>query len=117
MSRDADLGGIRCSYCRFANECRPGIDTKQAYFDTWPERKLPTGLDHNNCLEGISLDEAYDVIKGEKASNDAFSAAESFICKIMEDNKIKKLRFADGEVYECKLLKSPRPHFELRRSK
>ncbi len=32
LSRSADLGGIRCSYCRFANECRPGIDTKQAYF-------------------------------------------------------------------------------------
>lgn len=125
LQRDADLGGIRCSYCRFANECRPGIDTKQAYFDTWPERKLPvdlTGAEEWTSL-GYSIEDfdtlvkEFSLIQSSRTFEDIYRDAESAICSIMEDKKIKKIKFADGEVYESRLLKTPKPHFELRRSK
>jgi hypothetical protein len=43
--------------------------------------------------------------------------AEESIVHLMEQRKVKKVRFSDGAIFEIKFLKSPRPHFELRRAK
>lgn len=116
LTRESELGSIRCSYCRFATECRPGIDTKQAYFDTWPERKLPVDILDCSVDSGV-INGAYNIIKASVSLQSTRDAAEQTICTFMEREKIRKIKFLDGEIYECKLLKSPKPHFELRRSK
>lgn len=111
LKRESELGSVRCSYCRFASVCRPGIDSQKAYFETWPERENPIDVIDEAIIKACNL------IKGNSRFIEANEVLETQITIWMEQNKIKKMRLPDGEVYECKFLKTPKPHLELRRSK
>ena len=83
---------------------------------------FPAGKQHHrksamNTDEDFDIAAAYNTIRGRPSAEEPFEKAEAKICSFMEKHKVKKLKFLDGEVYELKLLKTPKLHFELRRSK
>lgn len=118
VPKEYTLGSIRCAFCARNTECwGPAADAQQEYFDTFPSKKWPKDTSYlSNELE-TQLEEAYTDYKAASESAKETEAIEAHICALLDENKISKVKFADGVIYELKLLKSPRPHFELRISK
>lgn len=118
--RDFNYGNIKCAFCPYKADCwksKKG-DAKQAYFDmNFPKKTWPKDTDKfTKKLEKV-LETSYTAfIQGTK-SNEQVKDAELKILEIMIDQDLKKIKFKDGHVYEKKWLKTPRGHFELRRSK
>ncbi len=116
VEKEAVLGSFKCAFCRFKDQCWPEADTKKAFFKTLPEKHW--ARDTNRLGEiGEKLEELYTQLAGIDHRIGQRAQIEEKICMILNSAKVNKVKFSDGSIYEMKFLKSPRPHYELRRSK
>ena len=113
---DFKLGSMRCAFCPYAKECWPeGQDGLKAWFSTFPKKKWPTDL-HKIKDKGQlkklfqDFEKGIDDIKIKEET-------EQEIVKLMLEKGLKKIKLDNEHIYEVKYLKSPRPHYELRRTK
>lgn len=113
--QDFAPGSIICAWCPFKDKCWPGIDTKQAYFDTFPKKKWPK--DTNRFKGGREVEEKMAKWIEGVGTGTKTAKLEEEITKILTGLKIRKIKLDNGEIYKVKSLKNPRPHFVLRRSK
>lgn len=114
--REAQLGSIRCAFCPFSRRCwGDASQARQEYFDTFPNRKWPRDTDRLPI--GQTIERLFESFT--RAEKDAALAKEieADICSLLDENKVQKIRLQDQSIWELKLLKSPKPHFELRRGK
>lgn len=109
--RDFVLGSVKCAFCPYKEQCRPGVNTLKEYFKTWPKKKWPTDVVDDELSMMFS---AYEL---HQANSAQVEKIEQEILLIMEREQLEKVRLPNGHIYEIKALKSPRPHFELRRGK
>ena len=109
-SRDYALGSIKCAFCPFSKHCWEGDDTLKAFFGTFPRKEWPTDVPRD-------LQQKFASYEAEAESTDRAQKLEDDILLNLVDKKITKVKLKNGNVYEVKHLKSPKPHFELRRSK
>lgn len=115
VPKDYMLGSSRCAFCPYAKECWGTADSLKEYFTTFPQKKWPVDtklLEQEDEIEALFA----DYLEGTKGSL-LQSESEEKLLKILVEGGIEKVRFKNGQVYEVKALKSPKPHFELRRSK
>lgn len=117
--RDFMFGSSKCAFCAYKNDCwkRKSKDAKDAFFETFPKKKWPKDTDRITRALGDQLEDLYAIFREEQEATDRLKEVESDILKLMEDNKIDKIRFSDNRIYYKKYLKSPYPHYELRRGK
>ena len=109
------VASLKCkpsSNCRY---CWPE-ESKRAYFATLKPKVWPKDIDRLGA-DGKKLSSLFQEYEEGLAIQEATSQVESQISKIMIDIEEDKIRLANGNVYENKFLKSPRPHHALRRSK
>jgi hypothetical protein len=119
IEKEAFVGSARCAFCPYAKRCWPEISDKQLkkeYYKTMPEKDWPRDTDRMG-EQGATLEEIYADFKKTVDATIEFDKYEQELCEAIYNSGVKKVRFADGEVYEIKFLKSPKPHYELRRSK
>lgn len=109
------VNGTRCPVSSNCNYCWPD-EAKRAYFSTLPPKKWAKDTSYlgknGEEIEALFLD--YQDTITQMATGEVVHDA---IVKKMLDLDETKIRLANGEVWEAKFLKSPRPHHELRRSK
>lgn len=111
--RDYTLGSMTCAFCPFSKECWEGEDAKKKWFKTFPPKKWPDKVSKFS-IELVDLFNEFESLeKTDKLKNEI----EEKIIKLMQDYKTSKIELENGHVYEVKLLKSPKPHSELRRVK
>ncbi len=118
IDREFTLGSSKCAFCRFKTNCWPELDTKRAFFDTLPDKAWPK--DTNRLGDkGTALEATYEAYKLATAASIEANKLEQSLVSLMLDerNRINKVRFSDGSIFELKYLKTPRPHYELRRGK
>lgn len=117
--RDHMFGSIKCAFCPFKNQCwsEKKQDAKKAFFETFPNKKWPKDVERLNKHLANNFESLYDEYLSNNEALEVAKGSEEAILKLMADNDLWKIRFEDGKIYERKLLKSPRPHYELRRSK
>ena len=113
--RDSNLGSSMCSLCPYSKQCWDGADATKAFFKTLPPKKWPVDIwklnDQNlKYLFGKHCHDS-EYIKNK------FKAREEEIIKKMLAHKIQKIKLDNGEVWMLKWLKTPKPHYELRRGK
>lgn len=114
--KEFQLGSIKCAFCNYKKECWSESDPTKAFFKTLPPKTFPTDTNRLGDV-GELLEDVYEEYKETlEASSDIIKKEEELLNILLEE-KIKKVRFSDGEVYEVKYLKSPKEHYELRRSK
>lgn len=112
IERESFLGSARCAFCPFNKTCWTEDATK-AWFKTLPKKHWPT----NASELGPELSRLFvDYMMAEKADVKK-NILETEIMRIMVDKKIQKIKLDSGEVYELKYYKTPRVHYELKRSK
>lgn len=110
------IGSARCAFCRFKTNCWPEFDAKKEFFQTLPAKSWPK--DTNRLKEeGAVLEQLYNKFSQADQAASEREQIEQQLCQAMREAGLKKVRFEDGSVFELKFLKSPKPHYELRRSK
>lgn len=114
--KDFNIGSIKCAFCNYKKNCWPEDDALKLFFKTLPAKRWPKDTSRLD-LVGEELEALYDGYKIAVAASDSVGTFEEAILNVCSKHKIDKLRFSDGAIYEVKLLKSPREHLELRKSK
>jgi hypothetical protein len=112
--QDYALGSMHCAWCDFADQCWPERDSKKAYFKTFPKKRWPNdiGKIEDDELEGMFAE--YEELEFYTTKRENLGKK---ITKKLVDLKVPKIKLANTNVYEVKYLKSPKPRYELRRSK
>lgn len=116
VQRDFVLGSARCAYCPANKMCWDLTDAKKAFYGTLPKKTWPKNLD-SKTAEGRMLQELFAQYEANEKLTQKTSGIEANILKIMSEGKLERIQLANNHVYEIKFLKSPRPHYEIRRSK
>lgn len=112
VGREYNLGSLRCSLCPFKGECWPTDDPTKAFFQTLPKKVWPQDVQESDRL--------YHEIKNYEEIQDGLKVSETLEASIIKEmiaRGLGKIRLPNQKIYELKFLKSPRPHFELRRGK
>jgi hypothetical protein len=108
---DFTLGSLACRLCPRKAACWG--DSRHPY--NGPKKKWATD---SNRVENVDLlEKAYLAYKNALTAKTEHDTLETELIREMEHSGETKLRFPDGNVYEIKHLKTPKPHFALRRSK
>lgn len=115
VKKDYLLGSMRCAFCPYSKECWGGKDALKLFFKTWPKKDWP--VDTHKLKHSKKLEEAFDDYEQGLAVAADTDSTEQAILKYLVEEGVEKVRIPNGNVYEVKVLKSPRPHAELRRSK
>lgn len=116
VPKEASLGSMSCAFCPYVSRCWPEVNAQKEYYKTLPDKFWATDTNRLGN-EGARLDELSEEFGKAEKETAAFDVTKGEMLKLMEAVGKKKIRTADGMVYEAKFLKSPRPHYELRRSK
>lgn len=104
LARESFLpGSMKCSFCSYAKVCRPGVDTKKAFFETLPNKYFPKNFNkiEDEQLKAYLLE--YDAIYGAEKQK---AELEQKIAKRMLDSKTYKVKLENGNVYEVKTFKT-----------
>ncbi len=119
VPKDSFLGSFRCSFCPHSKSCwGADSDATKAWFATFPAKEWPVRLNEiSNTGARDSLGLLFQSYQTEVAHGPEAEKLEEQILKIMTENEINKIQLDNKLVYEVKYLKSPKPHFELRRGK
>lgn len=114
--KDHAFGSMKCAFCSFKKECWSEGDALKAFFKNLPAKAWPKDTSRlgqaGEQLEDLYA--AYQAVEDAEAQKEAIA---NDIIAIMTELTEPKIKFANGDVYELKYLKSPREHIELRRSK
>jgi hypothetical protein len=113
--KDHVLGTMKCAFCPFAKQCW-NEDSLKAWFKTFPKKQWPTRTEELG-EEGESLEKLFALLAEQEVQARAKERTEESILKIMAEKELPKVKLSSGDVFEAKHYKSPRPHFELKRSK
>lgn len=116
--KEFQLGSIKCAFCSYTKMCWSEEDPKKAFFKNLPNKRWATDIARLEDQElANELFELYDEYLDVSSIASQKEVLEQSILDLLVANNIDKIKFDDGNIYEVKFLKSPREHFELRRSK
>lgn len=113
VKKDYAQGSIVCAFCPHKSKCW-SQDALKAYFKTFGDRKWPDDVAKMDDAELSAAFETFEVL--EDAAKGMPGVEQQILTKLVNAG-IGKIKTESGRIYEIKHLKSPRPHFELRRSK
>lgn len=114
--KEFTLGSMKCAFCSYKSVCWSDEDPLKAFFKNLPPKRWPKDTSKMGD-EGIVLEELYETFKHAEVAAEDLPKAENELLELLTELKVDKIRFADGNIYEVKLYKSPREHFRLKRGK
>lgn len=119
VPRDYALGSARCAFCPYKTVCRPDKDALKEYFKTWPKKKWP--LDIGRTKKADEFAALFSAFEDNSVAVADLKSTEQQIAKLMEKEKIQKLKLDNGNIYELKLYKTGGvgggPRMAVKRSK
>jgi hypothetical protein len=104
--KDYVLGSIKCAFCNFKKTCWGDDDALKAYFATWPKKVWPTKSTELSREDYSHVELLIEKFKDAEKASGLTDALERDIVKFLNDNKIEKIKFDDGSIYQLKALKS-----------
>lgn len=117
VKRDFKLGSIKCAFCAFNKDCWEGDDALKEYFGTFPKKYWATNIDKVQKDVRTEILRCFEEYKKlEQASQDLSKVEQELVSWLQEAN-IRKIKFDNDNIYEVKYYKSPREHFQLKRTK
>lgn len=121
LKKDYTLGSSKCAYCRFNKQCWPKDDALRDHFKTLPPKWWSKKLEWLAPEVAETLRKLFNDYEAVQQVSESLGATEEQIIKVMEQNKIGKIKLDDGKVYQTKKLKSggpsDGPRIVLRRTK
>lgn len=117
VPKDFVIGNIKCAFCTFNSVCWPGRDGLKEYFESWPKRDWPIDTSRMQGDVSAQLESLYNSYLHSNVQGKQADIIELEICKLLDGNKIRKVRFSDGSIYELRALKGPPAKLVIRRAK
>lgn len=110
---DFTPGSMRYAFCDCHQYDGTSQDAREEWFKTFPKKSWPTNQEKlsNDLIKDLELYKALSNLTKDR------EIVELRIIKGLLEDKIKKVKLESGEIYELRHLKSPRPHYVLRRTK
>ncbi len=113
--RDLSFSKLRCAPVTLCRHCWEA-ESLAAYYATLPPKQWPKDTSYMGKT-GQELEAAYtQYLEAQTIAGDLTQIEEQLV-KTIEASGQTKIKFSDGNVYQIKLLKTPKPHLALRRSK
>lgn len=106
------LGSVKCAFCPHKNICWRENDALKEHFKTYPDKRWPKKIEEESAL--VHLFKAYEAFSKKQ---DKFDTFREVLISEMVEKGLFKIELPWGHVYELKKLKTPKEHWELRRSK
>lgn len=114
MVCDFPVGSMRHAFCNCHKiKSYADHDPLKMWYRSLPKKVWPKDIDDILDIKRRELKKLFN----DFTSGTELVKAEKQIVEIMLEMKQPKIRLTNGHVYEIKYLKSPRPHYELRRGK
>lgn len=117
VPRGFPLGSARCAFCPHKGHCWPDDDALRTHFKTLPAKNWPQDL-HKLPLEirGSLYNKfnEYELAIGRVGD---VAKLENELTEMLNRENIRRIRLDNGNIYDVKYNKTPRPHFKLKRSK
>lgn len=115
VEKDFFLGSIRCAFCPYKDRCW-GEDAMKSYFKaTSNSKSYPVDISY--FPESKELKELFEEYFRTGKEAERHNEIEQEICEIAHHHEKYRIMLDKSTVYDVKLFKSPKPHFELRRSR
>lgn len=111
--KDQVLGSMACGFCPFKARCWPEKDALKEYFKTFPKREWPVRL--SDLEDQENLQAMFTELKQDAFAVEKKKILEEKIIKAMVSQEVEKIKLDDDTMYAVVALKSPYPHFELRK--
>lgn len=105
LPKDYALGSIKCAFCKHKRRCwGEDTDALKAYFATWPQKQWPRDTSH--MTTGATLEELFVEYENGLNIDEQQKYIEQSITRLMEAEKVTKIRLANKNIYEMKALKT-----------
>lgn len=116
IEKEHTIGSMSCSFCEYAKRCWPEVDTKKAFYETLPSKNWPKDTRYLGET-GVALERMYNLYKSAESIAESKDTLAEDMVALMRQEQVELVKFNDGATYTIKFLKTPRPHYELRRTK
>ena len=117
VPKEMMLGSMACAYCPYAARCWPEINTKKEHYKNQPAKEWATDVERLPADVATELDELQAKFdEAEKESNRLDKIKEKMLLLMKQVDKTK-IKTTNGQVFEAKYLASPKPHYDVRKSK
>ncbi len=111
--KDQVMGSMACGFCPFKDRCWPHKDALKEYFKTFPKREWPVQIADLHDKDEIQA--MFDQLRVNTFIVDNKKMLEEKIIKALVSQEVNKVKLDNGYMYEIVALKTPYPHFELRK--
>ncbi len=102
--KDYALGSIKCAFCDYSKQCWGEKNTREEYFATWPKKKWPR--DTNRLTAYKRVEELFEKYEHLVKQGKELKPIEQEICKILDSEKVNKIKLKNGNVYDMRILKT-----------
>ncbi len=110
LTKEYTLGSMKCGFCSFRKECWPEDDALKTYFkEGLPPKQWAKDLDRLPGADQTSLRELFTEFQRLNNEYANVDKVELEIIKILDKNKVYKVRLLKDQVYRIKRLKSGGP--------
>lgn len=103
--KEAVLGSFTCAFCPFSKQCwGEDVEASKEYFATWPKKTWPKDVER--IPEHDKLVALHEQYKDAQTAEKTKQKLEEEIIKLLDINKIRKVKFDSDNIYEVKHLKT-----------
>jgi hypothetical protein len=105
LTKEYVLGSQKCGFCPFRKECWPENDALKAYFQELPPKQWAKDLDRLPQVEQGPLRALFAEYEDLVSKGTKLDKIEHEIIKVLDRNKVYKVRLSKDRVYRVKRLK------------
>jgi hypothetical protein len=106
LPKDYVLGSSKCGFCSFRKQCWPSADALKEHFKTWPKKHWAKDFDRLPMDVQEKLKPLFDEYHTLSKTIGMQEKAEEKIVKILDDEKVYKVKLNKDQVYAVRQLKS-----------
>jgi len=116
VPKESVLGSMSCAFCPYKERCWPEVNTAKEFFKTLPEKQWATDTNRLGSA-GEELDKLQIAFDEAESSASILAVIKDDMLKLMLAADKRKIKTANGQVFEAKFLKSPKEHYDVRKGK
>lgn len=106
LNKEYLLGSAKCGFCNFRDQCWPENDAMKDYFATLPKKSWPRDLDRLDRALQQQLTPLFEAYHAANLKVEELEKIEQDIVKLLDKNKVYKIRLNESQIYKLKRLKS-----------
>lgn len=117
VPKSAILGSSSCAFCQYKERCWPEINATKEYFKNLPAKDWATDTSRMPADQAAEFEELKIQFELSEKKESELDLVKKRMLEIMINFDKRKIKCQDGSIFEAKFLRTPREHYQIRRSK